>query len=202
MDIRLELKAKNLKLWKACELAGGARQLADQAGVSYGDFLKILTFRLSPLRFVKLSGNRYCTKWRHIATRLAAHLGELTEDLFPQHLYPEPGRTRSGVYAIEIDSLRCLPLSEVRGLLAPSPDEQIANDKRAEVVARILDTLPPREARMVKMRFGFCEEAKTLAEAGAAYGISRERARQIEQVALRKLRHPSRSWALKGVLDF
>jgi RNA polymerase primary sigma factor len=66
----------------------------------------------------------------------------------------------------------------------------------------ILDTLTPRERRVVQLRFGLVgEHQRTLEEVGRRFGVTRERIRQIEATALRKLRHPSRSGALRDYIE-
>jgi len=67
---------------------------------------------------------------------------------------------------------------------------------------RVLATLAPREERVLKMRFGIGERANhTLEEVGQDFDVTRERIRQIEAKALRKLRHPSRSRLLKSFME-
>ena len=71
-----------------------------------------------------------------------------------------------------------------------------------EQLQRVLDTLSERESGVIAMRFGLKDgQPKTLDEIGRRYGVTRERIRQIEAKALRKLRHPSRSKKLKDYLD-
>jgi RNA polymerase primary sigma factor len=66
----------------------------------------------------------------------------------------------------------------------------------------ILDTLTPREAKVLRMRFGIgMNTDHTLEEVGKQFDVTRERIRQIEAKALRKLRHPSRSEHLRSFLD-
>jgi RNA polymerase primary sigma factor len=66
----------------------------------------------------------------------------------------------------------------------------------------VLATLAPREERVLQMRFGIGERVNhTLEEVGQDFDVTRERIRQIEAKALRKLRHPSRSRVLKAFLD-
>ena len=66
---------------------------------------------------------------------------------------------------------------------------------------QVLNTLTPREERVLKMRFGLEDGTeRTLEEVGQAFGVTRERIRQIEAKALRKLRHPSRSRRLRAFL--
>jgi RNA polymerase primary sigma factor len=70
------------------------------------------------------------------------------------------------------------------------------------VILKVLDTLTPREEKVMRLRFGIDDgEAKTLEEVGHHFNVTRERIRQIQAKALRKLRHPSRSKLLKDFLD-
>jgi RNA polymerase primary sigma factor len=71
-----------------------------------------------------------------------------------------------------------------------------------EVTKDVLDSLTPREAKVLRMRFGVeMNTDHTLEEVGKQFDVTRERIRQIEAKALRKLRHPSRSERLKSFLD-
>jgi RNA polymerase sigma factor, sigma-70 family len=71
-----------------------------------------------------------------------------------------------------------------------------------EQLAEVLQTLTPREAKVLSLRFGLEDgNPKTLEEVGKEFNVTRERIRQIEAKALRKLRHPSRSKKLKDFLD-
>ncbi|MEJ7754897.1 MAG: sigma-70 family RNA polymerase sigma factor, partial [Candidatus Limnocylindrales bacterium] len=66
----------------------------------------------------------------------------------------------------------------------------------------VLDSLTPRERRVLQLRFGLEDgRSRTLEEVGRDFNVTRERIRQIEAKALRKLRHPSRSRKLKDYLD-
>jgi RNA polymerase primary sigma factor len=83
-----------------------------------------------------------------------------------------------------------------------NPSEAIVNLNLAEQCRRVLSTLTPREEKVLRMRFGIGEESDhTLEEVGQDFNVTRERIRQIEAKALRKLRHPSRSSKLKAFID-
>jgi RNA polymerase primary sigma factor len=83
-----------------------------------------------------------------------------------------------------------------------SPAEAIINVDLKEQTAQVLRTLTPREEKIVKMRFGLEDGSEhTLEEVGRSFAVTRERIRQIEAKALRKLRQPSRSLKLQAFLD-
>ena len=85
---------------------------------------------------------------------------------------------------------------------APAPAEQASFMMLKEQLAEVLDTLTERERKVLVLRFGIEDgRARTLEEVGQSFGVTRERIRQIEAKALRKLRHPTRSKKLKDFLD-
>ena len=85
---------------------------------------------------------------------------------------------------------------------AVSPQDAVVERNLADQTREVLATLSPREERVLKMRFGIGERSNhTLEEVGQDFEVTRERIRQIEAKALRKLRHPSRSKLLKGFME-
>ena len=85
---------------------------------------------------------------------------------------------------------------------APAPTEAAAFTLLKEQLMDVLDTLTPREMKVLKLRFGLEDgRARTLEEVGKEFQVTRERIRQIEAKALRKLRHPSRSKKLRDYLE-
>ena len=85
---------------------------------------------------------------------------------------------------------------------APAPADAASFMLLKEQLEDVLDTLTPREEKVLRLRFGLDDgRARTLEEVGQNFGVTRERIRQIEAKALRKLRHPSRSRKLKDFLD-
>ncbi|MCT4594575.1 MAG: RNA polymerase sigma factor RpoD [Anaeromicrobium sp.] len=85
---------------------------------------------------------------------------------------------------------------------APAPAEAAAFSMLKEQLIEVLDTLTPREQKVLRLRFGLDDgRARTLEEVGKKFDVTRERIRQIEAKALRKLRHPSRSKKLKDYLE-
>jgi len=83
-----------------------------------------------------------------------------------------------------------------------SPQEAVINMNLSETTRKVLESLTPREEKVLRMRFGIGEKYDhTLEEVGQDFDVTRERIRQIEAKALRKLRHPSRSRKLKSFLE-
>ncbi len=84
-----------------------------------------------------------------------------------------------------------------------SPVEAVIKGNLSDQTARVLSTLTPREEKVLRMRFGIGEKSDhTLEEVGQDFNVTRERIRQIEAKALRKLRHPSRSKRLKSFVEY
>ena len=93
-----------------------------------------------------------------------------------------------------------LDFIEDQGAMAPS--DAASHQLLKEQVEDVLDSLTGRERRVLQLRFGLEDgRSRTLEEVGREFGVTRERIRQIEAKALRKLRHPSRARLLKAFTD-
>ena len=85
---------------------------------------------------------------------------------------------------------------------SPAPQDSAAYTMLREQLEEVMNTLTPREAKVLKLRFGLEDgKARTLEEVGKEFDVTRERIRQIEAKALRKLRHPSRSKKLRDYME-
>ena len=86
--------------------------------------------------------------------------------------------------------------------IAQAPADAAAFTMLKEQLLEVLETLTPREEKVLRLRFGLDDgRQRTLEEVGKEFSVTRERIRQIEAKALRKLRHPSRSKKLKDYID-
>lgn len=141
--------------------------------------------------------------------KIAHTLGLETEYLFPLALVDA---VQEGIFSNRVRDLRQLDimsLTEARraGLLPVADPEEIAINKidrclLKERISHALETLEPREREVIELRFGLNDhEPQELGQIGERYRLSRERIRQIECKALRKLRHPTRCRDLKDFLD-
>ena len=93
--------------------------------------------------------------------------------------------------AVETASVNSLSLADHRFV---SPLDRLLTEERRQKTAAVLKTIPPREESIIKMRFGLVDGSEhTLEEIGQHYKLTRERIREIESKALRKLKHPSRA---------
>ena len=183
-DYRIEVKVRNNWLIKKIEAAGFE---------SVNHFCKINKFNASRvgkfanLKLVPLNSEG---KWNSLVLRMATALRCLPEDLFPpQHLKTALKKNKASFEA---------GVEEVAGFLTGSQEdarpalEHVLADEALETIEDCLNLLTPREERVMRLRFGLTPdgEEKTLAEVGALFGIFRERVRQIEAKAIRKMLRP------------
>jgi len=140
-------------------------------------------------------------KVRPICTRIAAVLNEDVSYLFPADLY----QIQWPCLATETDHhplmLRLSAVPRVMWELPPHHEDEYLARQMAAALESAVDQLTPRQQAVVRARFGLDGAGeRTLDEVSVAIGLSRERVRQIEVKALRKLRHPSRSARLRTFL--
>lgn len=182
-NVRLELRFKNALLFDLTRKAGGCSTVAIEAGVALGALYGLINLQVFPWR----SSGRL----RVSAQKLCEYFRLPWDELFPNELY-------SGKFpklmARNVNSQEFLSLgsAEVRQVAVTSVDELAT--ERSQAINQALATLTPREADTLRMRFGIGGYAPmTLAEVGGEFGLTQSRIRQIQEKALLKLRHPSRS---------
>lgn len=186
--LRIEHKFKNGTLFNAIMSEfQSVPEAAKKIGVSYPSLLELLTLKKKPVdsRFGEL-------EYTDTAKKIAEYFGQNVVALFPTELYELP----TPCSVVEV------PLNYVRAFIdGCNPEAKAIDEERKEEINRSLKSLSPREEKVIRARFGIDDgREKTLAETGAMLNVTGGRANQIEQRALRKLRHPSLSRHLKPFL--
>jgi RNA polymerase primary sigma factor len=151
-------------------------------------------------------------KLTRVSRRLLQELGrEPTDDEIAEEMGITPEKVREIIKVSQDPVSLETPIGEeedshlgdfVEDREATSPSDAASLTMLHNEVEDILDTLTPRERRVLQLRFGLIDgHQRTLEEVGKRFGVTRERIRQIEAKALRKLRHPSRSKKLRDYLE-
>ena len=190
-DYRVQIKVRNARLLRAIEKAGHQPGpiFAREVGISY-------TVHLLPYLNLKRTPFDENGDLRPCAEKLCVFLNCL-----PDELWSEEQRYPLVTNAAEIE----LSSAGVHELLSsPSscadPLSMLEKKQASQAVDSLLDTLTPREAEVLRLRHGIDGEPMNLEEMAKAKGCSRERIRQIEAKALRKLRAPARQTVLMDVV--
>jgi RNA polymerase sigma factor (sigma-70 family) len=191
-EIELTLRLRNNRLKERREALGMTQpELAAAAGVSPSAYQELEALRRSPRK-------REDGGWRDIATQLARFHCVEPEELFP----PSVLAVETPVATRRINAGDILPLlSAHQQRLLEGPDAAHDRAELREQVQRALAGLRPREAEVLRLRFGLDGgDERTLEQAGVVLDVQKERVRQLEARALRRLRHPSRADGLRDFL--
>ena len=186
-DYRIRISVRNARLLHAIKKAGHrpGPQFADLVGIDYGAvLLPYLNLTRSPLNRGGLI--RECA-WA-LCDYLGASLDQLWSD---EQLTPLQSNSAQKDFSYE----QVLSLYTPTGHGDLDPQSLTAKSQAARLLLASLDELTPREASVIRYRFGIGFSEMTLNEVGDRLGQSKERVRQIESKALRKLRHPKRNLA-------
>lgn len=187
-DYRVTVKVRNNRLLRAIEAAGGApgQKWCEANGLAYSSVNGLVNMTASPLL---RSGGLTST-----ADRLCDVLGKLPDELWSnEQLYP----LERNFSEMEMDYAQVVALLP-RDQQSYLPDfSELEHEQVKKVLDGVVSTLTPREQDVLRMLF---EDELTLDECGALMDVTRERVRQIEQKALRKLRSPERSGPLSELL--
>lgn len=192
-DIRLEAKLKNDRLVAARESLGlSAHAAAENIGIGYHSLLMYEGLKLYPGPETQ---KKICSYYRK------RDVFVVEEDVFPEEL--RHARAKKYVAMRTVPKEQLLSLSYIDQRLLPSAEPEAERDVEAfELTERIneaLSSLTKREQDVLRRRFGLGDyDPHTTEQVSEATGIDRERLRQIEMKALRKLRHPLRAGKLRG----
>lgn len=196
-EYRVDLKVRNNLLLSAIEKAGykNAAQFAKAVGL-YPSYLgELLNLKRTPLT----KEGDYSLP----AKRIAEFLGVLPEDLWsPEQLHFVLPTNKSHFSLSHKEMMLTLARQTGELLDAPEPDAGLDNADRKRLVRELLDSLPPRDAKVLRLRFGIdTPDECTLEEVGYMLRVGKERVRQLEARALRRLKHPERRELLNAVDD-
>ncbi len=179
-DYAVEIKVRNNWLLQRMRARGlSVPQLADKARTYPGMIYNLLNLKTTPIH--------QHGEFRQIVVRISEVLGCLPAHLFPpQHLETPLWRNKIEVEA-SIEDLALLAPEAVAGRVA-LPSDDIEKRQADEALKAILQSLTPRQERIIRCRFGIDCEAMTFEQIAEKFGVTRERIRQIELKAMRSLR--------------
>lgn len=194
-DLLVKSRLYNAVLYDAIKRSGLTQEeYSKPLGINPSTLSALAGLRLSPWHF--RTGER-----KDFAEALANHIEIAFNELFPKTLYSLRVLVPPEALERRYDSIQLVPLLEARNVRMLETPSTIYEQKEIdELLETALSSLTPREEQVIKMRYGLEGKEHHLDEIGAYYSLSRERIRQIEGKALRKLRHPDRSKALQDFL--
>jgi DNA-binding CsgD family transcriptional regulator len=196
-DFRVKVTVRNNRLLSAIEAAGYATQaeFARAAGLTASEVNELVAMRQAPVG----ADGRFISS----AKAVMEALGACPSDLWSDEQLTMTLRKNTGEFAVDASGVESLRLHHIETMTLPDPAAVFESDELSGVVAKVLATLTPREAWVIRCRFGFLrdKEARTRQQIAEWLGITLNRVREIEREALRKLRHPSRSKALLEALE-
>ena len=194
----VKVSIRNNLIIKAIHRAGyrNVSQFCEQNGMAKTQLTELISLRTPPL-----------TKegeFREPAKKLMEGLCALPTELWTAEQLTMELKRNTSTKEVDLNAMLSvlgMNAEEALQLIAPPrPDEMLEEKEKAEVVGEMLDSLTPREARVLRMRFGIGCDEHTLEEAGKKLRVTKERIRQMEAKALRKMKHPSRMvelWSVK-----
>lgn len=186
-DYRITIKARNANILRAIESAGEVpgNKFAEKIGVSYYALNGFINCKLSPLNN---DGD-----YKHSILKLCEYLNKMPSELF-SHEQIEPLANNRADVDVTFD--QCAALSQ--NVATTGSLEYMENMEEKSALYDAMNNLTGREQEVLDMRFGLSGEEYTLDEVGERLGVSKERIRQIEAKAQRKLRCWARHPALPG----
>lgn len=186
-DYRVTIKVRNARIISALaekdEVVGSI--VAAKIGISYGKLLDLSNLKLSP---IKKDGSLIPE-----VVKLCDYLNKVPTDLFsPDQIFPLETNTAEVDMTAEEVEILMLPASG-----GVNPETLLASSQSKTALNELLDSLTPRETKILKLKYGMDCDEHTYESIAQMFDVSKERIRQIEAKALRKMRDPSRSDQLR-----
>ena len=189
-QLRFEVKVKNNRLYH--EIYAQHKSICDFCdleGISYGSVVAFLNLSWSPYKPCGMS---------HIALRLCEIFHKDPAWLFPPEIYEKDKRSK---WVIETNLKRLAIIEEARPRIEYLSDSKVNYESGSKIMREVLKTISEREAKVITERYGLNGgHPKTLEDCAKIFRVTRERIRQIEGKAIRKLRHRTRSNVLRSTM--
>lgn len=200
-ELRVELRTRNNRLWHAIfDNYKNVAEFCKAHGFQQSAVGALLNLKLGP--YISSTSNVWIGrlgKPTKLAVKIADAVKMPVEELFPPDLYGG-NVPREMVAEIPSNMLRGIEAAKMLALPAAQEDAINANDRR-RLLDAALATMPPRDALVLRARFGLDgQDEDTLETLAGKMGITKERVRQLELRAIRRMRHPSRANKLKAAL--
>ena len=195
----VKVSIRNNLIIKAIHKAGyrNVSQFCEQNGMAKTQLTELISFRTPPL-----------TKegeFREPAKKLMEGLCALPTELWTAEQLTMELKRNTSTKEVDLNAMLSvlgINAEEALQLIAPPrPDDELEEKEKNKLISEMLDTLTPREARVLRMRFGIGCAEHTLEEVGEKLKVTRERIRQVEIQAMRKMKHPSRMGELLKVKE-
>jgi RNA polymerase sigma factor (sigma-70 family) len=193
---RVKVTVRNNKLLEAIEQAGYSTcaDFCRASGLGQSDVGQMIGMKTAPL----LKSGEFSA----LAMALMEVLGAAPGDLWSDEQLTLKLKRNTAERAIDREEALALMRHSGELFEQATPLENALRDERTALCKKALEMLTPREQELLELRFGFDgSDGNTLDELAEAFGVTRERIRQLEARALRKLRHPARSSVLRAVRD-
>jgi RNA polymerase sigma factor (sigma-70 family) len=193
----VKVSIRNNLIIKAIHKAGyrNVSQFCEQNGMGKTQLTSLISLKTPPLT--------QDGEFRDSAKALMEHLCALPTDLWTTEQLTMELRRNTSTKEVDLNAMVAalgMNTEEALHLIeGSSPDKELENREAVEVVNEMLETLTPKEAKVLRMRFGIGCNEHTLEEAGQVLAVTKERIRQIEAKAMRKMQHPSRMVELWNV---
>jgi RNA polymerase primary sigma factor len=194
-DYRVEIKIRNNRLLEKIEQAGykNVAEFAKAISIPYSVVSSFVTMKRAPIN--SLTGT-YSPRFMEIVD----YLNCMPEDIFPKSRMSNPLKSNYASFKGNEGDVKNLTASMAS--VAIDPEKKMIVDEAQKTIHDSLYALTPKEHRVLTLLFGLDgSEPKTLEQVGKEFNVTRERIRQVQHKAFRKLKHPAKSKKLREIYD-
>jgi RNA polymerase primary sigma factor len=194
-DYRVEIKIRNNLLLEKIERAGykNVAEFAKAISIPYSVISNFITMKKAPI-------NKFTNTYSPRFMEIVDFLDCMPEDIFPKNRMSAP--LKSNYISFKGDEGDVKNLTASMASIAIDPEKKMIVDEAQKTIHESLYALTPKEHRVLTLLFGLDgSEPKTLEQLGKEFNVSRERIRQVQREAFRKLKHPAKSKKLREIYD-